>query len=62
MTTVAIRPTVGVVTGRPDPRDLALWTQWIAINRDTLIGYWKGIIEYTEDAMNPIKPIDTASA
>jgi hypothetical protein len=62
MITVAIHPTVRVVRGRLDPRDLDLLTRWIALNRDTLIGYWNGIIEYTEDAMNAIKPIDAASA
>ena len=27
------------------------------MNRDVLIDYWDGVIEYTEDAMNAIKPI-----
>jgi len=27
-----------------------------------LINYWDGVIEYTEDAMNVIKPIGTASS
>jgi hypothetical protein len=47
MVTVAIRPSVRVVRGRLDAHDLALLTQWIDVNRDTLIDYWNGIIEYT---------------
>jgi hypothetical protein len=62
MITVAIRPTVRVVRGRLDPHDLDLLTQWIDLNRDALVDYWNGIIEYTEDAMNAIKPIGDGSA
>jgi len=57
MITVAIRPTVCVVRGALDPRDLALLTRWIALNRDTLIRYWDGDIEYTEDATAAIVPL-----
>jgi hypothetical protein len=62
MITVAIRPSIRVVRGRLDAHDVALLTQWIDANRDTLIDYWNGIIEYTEDAMNAIKPIKPVSA
>jgi hypothetical protein len=62
MITVAIRPTVRVVRGRLDAHDLDLLTQWIDLNRDALVDYWNGIIEYTEDAMNAIKPIGDGSA
>jgi hypothetical protein len=62
MITVAIRPSVRVVRGALDPRDLDLLTQWVDLNRNTLIDYWNGIIEYTEDAMNAIKPIAAGSA
>jgi hypothetical protein len=62
MITVAIRPSVRVVRGKLDPQDLDLLTQWIDLNRDTLIDYWNGIIEYTEDAMNAIKPIAAGPA
>jgi hypothetical protein len=57
MVTVAIRPAVRVVRGALDPRDLALLTQWIDRNRDTLIKYWDGDIEYTEDAIAAIAPV-----
>jgi hypothetical protein len=62
MITVAIRPSVRVVRGRLDAHDLNLLTQWIDLNRDALVDYWNGIIEYTEDAMNAIRPIGAASA
>ena len=62
MITVAIPPSVRVVRGRLDPHDLNLLTQWIDLNRDALVDYWNGIIEYTEDAMNAIRPIGAASA
>ena len=57
MITVAIRPAVRVIRGTPDPRDLALLTRWINLNRDTLIKYWDGDIEYTEDAVAAIVPV-----
>jgi len=62
MITVAIRRSVRVVRGALDPRDLDLLRQWVDLNRNTLIDYWNGIIEYTEDAMNAIKPIAAGSA
>ncbi len=57
MVTVAIRPSVRVVRGELDPRDLALLTRWIDLNRNTLIEYWNGDIEYTEDAIAAIIPV-----
>ena len=57
MVTVAIRPSVRVVRGALDPRELALLTRWIEVNRDTLIKYWGGDIEYTEDAIAAITAI-----
>ncbi len=60
MVTVALRPSVRVVRGRPDPHDLALLRQWIDINEQVLIDYWNGVIGYTEDALNALKPIEAA--
>ena len=57
MVTVAIRPSVRVVRGALDPRDLTALTRWIEVNRDTLIRYWDGDIEYTEDAIAAIRAI-----
>src|SRR5205807_9745366 len=58
MVTVALRPSVRVVRGRLDPRDLALLRQWIDINEQVLIDYWNGVIGYTEDALNALRPIE----
>jgi hypothetical protein len=60
MVTVALRPTVRVVRGRLDPHDLALLRQWMDINEQVLIDYWNGVIGYTEDALNSLRPIDAA--
>ena len=57
MVTVALRPSVRVVRGRLDPHDLALLRQWIDINEQVLIDYWNGVIGYTEDALNALRPI-----
>ena len=62
MITVAVRPSVRVVKGTLDPRDLALLMRWIELNRDVLIAYWDGSIEYTEDVIDAIRPIGPASA
>jgi hypothetical protein len=60
MVTVALRPSVRVVRGRLDPQDLELLRQWIDINEQVLIDYWNGVIGYTEDALNALRPIQAA--
>ena len=57
MVTVAIRPNVRVIRGRLDPHDLALLERWISRNFDTLLKYWDGDIEYTEDVIAAIVPV-----
>lgn len=55
---VAIRPDVHVVgDGRMSPHDLTLLQKWVELNRDVIIKYWDGDIEYTEDAIAALKPI-----
>jgi hypothetical protein len=48
------------VRGRLDAPDLALLRRWIELNREVLISYWDGDIEYTEDAIAALLPIDPA--
>jgi hypothetical protein len=60
MVTVALHPSVRVVRGKLDPRDLAVLRQWIDINEQVLIDYWNGVIEYTEDALNALRPTQPA--
>jgi hypothetical protein len=57
MVTVALRPSVRIVRGRLDPHDLALLRQWIELNEQVLVDYWNGVIGYTEDALNALRPI-----
>jgi len=57
MATVAVRPAVRVMRGAVDPADLALLTEWIGRNRDVLVAYWNGDIEYTEDAIAALQPL-----
>jgi len=39
------------------PHDLDLLKKWVGLNRDVIIRYWDGDIEYTEDAIAALKPI-----
>jgi hypothetical protein len=49
---VAIRPGVRVVVGGSmSAHDLALLNEWVELNRDVIVKYWDGEIEYTEDAI-----------
>ena len=57
MVTVAVRPNVRVIRGGLDPDDLARLAEWIELNRDVLIDYWDGNIEYTEDAISALRPL-----
>jgi len=57
MITVAVRPNVRVMRGALDPDDLARLAEWIELNRDVLVDYWNGNIEYTEDALSALKPL-----
>lgn len=58
LVSVAIRPTVRVVGGGElSNHDLALLRKWIDLNRDVIIHYWDGDIEYTEDAIAALKPV-----
>jgi len=57
MLTVAVRPTPRLIRGKMTAYEFNLVRRWIELNRSMLIDYWDGTIEYTEDALNAIKPI-----
>jgi hypothetical protein len=57
MITVAARPTPRIIRGRLNPQEFDLVRQWIELNIDLLVDYWNGDIEYTEDALDAIKPV-----
>jgi len=54
---VVVRPVVHVVGGQMSAHDLALLRKWIELNRDVLIRYWDGDIEYTEDAIAALRSL-----
>ncbi|HEU0156259.1 MAG TPA: hypothetical protein VFQ82_09325 [Stellaceae bacterium] len=57
MLTVAVRPVPRIVRGHMNSREFDLVREWVDLNRDVLIDYWNGVIEYTEDALNAIRPL-----
>lgn len=57
MATVAVRPQVRVLRGAVAPDDLERLRAWIDLNREALIAYWNGDIEYTEDVLEALMPL-----
>jgi hypothetical protein len=57
---VGIRPDVHVISGSVNARDVALLAKWVELNRDVLIRYWDGDLEYTEDALAALRPVGGA--
>jgi hypothetical protein len=57
MITVAIRPTPRIIRGRLNTQEFDLVRRWVELNMDVLVDYWSGDIEYTEDALDAIKPV-----
>ncbi len=53
---VAIRPTVRVISGTLSADNLALLTAWIELNRATLILYWNNEIDIV-DALALLRPL-----
>src|SRR6476620_1780065 len=49
--TVAVRPKVKVVGGHMSADHLALLSQWIGLNREALVEFWDGRLEYTPDVL-----------
>jgi hypothetical protein len=58
MITVAVRPLPRVVRGNIGAGEFDLVRRWIELNERVLIDYWNGAIEYTEDMLDAIKPLD----
>jgi hypothetical protein len=55
--TVAVRPEPRVIRGNIGASEFDLVRRWIESNRDVLVDYWNGDIEYTEDALAALKPV-----
>lgn len=56
--TVSVRPGVEIVDGELPPGGLRLLRRWIELNREVLVKFWEGEIEYTEDALQQLRPVD----
>ena len=54
---MTVRPKVKVVGGRMSASDLALLTKWIELNRDALVRFWDGDLEYTPDVLAQLRPV-----
>jgi hypothetical protein len=57
MITVAVRPTPRVIRGRLSAHEFEQVKRWLELNADALVDYWNGIIEYTEDVIDALKPL-----
>jgi hypothetical protein len=55
--TVAVRPKVRVIEGDISAAHLALLTRWITLNRDVLVRFWDGDLEYTTDVLDKLQSI-----
>jgi hypothetical protein len=57
MVTVAVRPEPRVIRGQISAHEFELVRQWLELNKTVLDDYWNGVIEYTEDVLDAIKPL-----
>jgi hypothetical protein len=57
MITVAVHPAPRVIRGSINTREFDLVSKWLELNRDVLVAYWNGDIEYTEEVMDALKPL-----
>jgi len=56
---VALTPKVRIVGGGSiSAHHLELLEKWVELNQDAILKYWDSDIEYTEDAIAALKPID----
>lgn len=54
---VSIAAPVRILDGRLATSQLRTLAQWIAFNRDVLMGYWDRSIESTSEAIDVLKPV-----
>lgn len=55
---VSVRPTIEVVAGELDAKDLDLVRRWIDLNREVIIKFWDGDILYTDEALAALKKLE----
>jgi len=56
--TVSVRPEIELIHGSMRSADLELLRRWIELNRDVLVRFWEGDIEYTDEALAQIKSLE----
>ena len=54
---VSVRPDVAVIEGNLPAGHLKLLRRWVELNRDVLVKFWEGEIEYTEDVLELLRPV-----
>lgn len=58
MISVAIRPDIRVVAGSSlSAKNMKLLSDWINLNRETIIRFWDGDIEYSSELLRLIVPL-----
>ena len=55
--TVTVRPEVEVIEGALPPGTMRQLRRWIELNREVLVKFWEGEIEYTEDVLRALTRI-----
>jgi len=58
--TVTVRPEVREIPSRGilRPDQMRALTRWIGLNRDVLVKFWEGDIEYTNEVLEQLKPLE----
>jgi len=54
---VAIRPELEVLHGSLPAGTYGPLKRWVELNRDVLVKFWEGEIEYTEDVLEQLRSI-----
>ena len=62
LVTITVRPEVREIpsAGILPPEEMRALTRWIELNRDVLVKFWEGDIEYTNDVLEQLKPLEEA--
>ncbi|NJO61095.1 MAG: hypothetical protein HC836_23375 [Richelia sp. RM2_1_2] len=54
---VALRPEIKIVSGTLSKIHFDALKNWLELNYDTIVAFWDGSIEYTEDMLDQIKRV-----
>jgi hypothetical protein len=56
--TVAVRPEVMVLRGELSSTELELLRHWIELNREVLVQFWEGDIQYTLEVLAKLRSLE----